>query len=315
MASSSSSCLPVHADDQCSFCDDYQPHPEPPPPWTALSEDDHCSFCDAFHPHPVPPFPEVVWLTGFKCKQIGCYRRATPPHKYCCAACCKWHPWMISTSPYQHHRRCDPDAFSLTIPNVPANTAHRGLVFMFSFGINNPGSDWLLSMFDRWSTTAHYDTWNQVHKVYTARTDLRLWGHNREAQEEFLQVHGALAEVNLEKTLWLMDWYLNRGFTHCAIAIACSAGHHRSCAHTEIAKRRAQVRFPNTMISLLHLDGKHSWVTREHDDPSSTLVARALDEHTHPDRYRPQPTDAMFEEFQRAYHASLQNPPPFLLHE
>jgi hypothetical protein len=76
-----------------------------------------------------------------------------------------------------------------------------------------------------------------------------------------------------------------------------------------VSKQRSNNIFPNMRVSLFHLDGQHDWWPHVYDNPALSLVSLALS-----DRVPNVPHDDYFQEFQRAYHASLQNPPPFLLH-
>lgn len=280
--------------------------------WTELTEDDYCTVCDLFHPNPIPPLPNLSWLQGRKCGREGCLRRANSPHRYCCESCCRSPEGVLP--PHLHHRRCIDAEVNQMIPHVKINNDYSGSVFFITFGVKNPGSDWLLDWFSRWLPKAHYDTWHQVQNVYTRKTTLRKWGHMQAAQTEFLRVHGDLAEENIEKTLWLVEWYFSMGIICFAIPIACSAGHHRSPAHAEVSKQRACIRYPNVKMSVFHLDGRDAWLPRLYDNPSLSIVAQAYDdEPAHVGQNINRPTDDDFIAFQRAYHATLQNPPPFLL--
>jgi hypothetical protein len=275
--------------------------------WTQLTENDYCTVCGLFQPNSIPPIPDVPWLQGRICGREGCTIRANSPHKYCCNNCCRSQQGALL--PHLHHRRCSGEEFVQICPHIEINNEHCGSVFFITFGVRNPGSAWLLEWFSQWSTNAHYNIWHQMQKVYFRRTTLRSWGHWPEAQKEFLRVHRDLAEANIEKTLWLVDWYMRMGIVCFAIPIACSAGHHRSCAHAEVSKQRCNNIFPNMRVSLFHLDGQHDWWPHVYDNPALSLVSLALS-----DRVPNVPHDDYFQEFQRAYHASLQNPPPYLLH-
>ena len=168
--------------------------------WTELTEDDYCTVCDLFHPYPIPPLPNLSWLQCRTCRREGCLRRANSPHRYCCDLCCRSQQGVLP--PHLHRGRCSGGEITQMIPHVEINYEYRGSVFFITFGVNNPGNDWLLEWFSRWSTNAHYNTWHQMQRVYWRRTTLRQWGHMQAAQREFLQVHGDLAEANIEKTLF-----------------------------------------------------------------------------------------------------------------
>ena len=272
-----------------------------------LTDDDYCTFCDAYHPNPIPDVSGPSWLRTKKCKRADCYREARHPHKYCCAPC------RHNLQPHFHDRRCKVTEITAAIPDEVVNSTYHGSVWLMTFGVNNKGSDWLLNFFPRWNPRAHYDTWHQVQHLYKRRTTLRTWGHNVCAQNEFLEVHGAWADINVEKTLWLMTWYFKMRINRFAIPIACSAGHHRSCAHAQVTQQRAELRFPNVNVRCCHLDGLHASLPQQHNDPSRSLVSQLLD--TEPFYVITEEVPHDFAELQRAYHATLQNPPPFLLHD
>ena len=147
-----------------------------------------------------------------------------------------------------------PAGFALGVPSAPSSSSSRHCVTLLTFGVWEPGGDFVLDFF---ADHDHRAMWHRMDYCFSSTTHLRRRGTHEEAQEQLLELYPSaerLIDRAIEDCLHLMQY---GNIAHC---FTCRHGHHRSVAFAELVAKRMRHQHPDIQVNVVHLDHTESWL-------------------------------------------------------